>query len=61
MARFTVRVPNDLHETLVKQAEDQGVSLNLLVNLYLTSGAVVGAFTEALFSDAKAATVPQEN
>jgi len=36
--KFITRVPSFLHKELVEQAQKLGVSLNLLVNNYLTSG-----------------------
>jgi antitoxin HicB len=37
--KFNVRVPKALHALLVRQAEEQGVSLNSLVQTLLTAGA----------------------
>lgn len=37
--KFNVRVPKSLHAQLVTLAEDQGISLNSLVQTILTSGA----------------------
>lgn len=50
--RFTIRVPKDLHEALVNQAKQQGVSLNLWCNLLLTAGYVSTNVVEKLAEDA---------
>lgn len=36
--KFTTRVPKELHKDLIITAEEQGVSLNQLVNYYLAKG-----------------------
>jgi len=36
--KFTTRVPKSMHKDLIKIADEQGVSLNSLVNCYLAKG-----------------------
>jgi hypothetical protein len=47
--KFSLRIPPQLHEELVKQAEDEGVSLNLYCNFLLTAGVASGKVLEQIW------------
>jgi hypothetical protein len=49
--RFSVRVPKQLHDELIRQAKSEGVSLNQYVNLALTVAVCQGRVIEKLWED----------
>ncbi|MCM3046644.1 type II toxin-antitoxin system HicB family antitoxin [Bacillus altitudinis] len=48
--KFTLRVPKSIHKKLVEKSEEENVSLNNLVNQYITEG-LSGGIIQSLFNN----------